>query len=82
MSRLVFTVKSPAAVIVERFELASPDELVYRYTVTDPAYYSQPWTAEYSFVRTTEELYEFACHEGNYSMVGMLSGARREQAQK
>jgi hypothetical protein len=78
----IVTVKSPAAVIVERFELASPDELVYRYTVTDPAYYSQPWTAEYSFVRTTEELYEFACHEGNYSMVGMLSGARREQAQK
>ena len=78
----IVTVKSPAAVVVERFELASPDELVYRYTVTDPAYYSQPWTAEYSFVRTTEELYEFACHEGNYSMVGMLSGARREQAQK
>jgi len=78
----IVTVKSPAAVIVERFELASPDELVYRYTVTDPAYYSKPWTAEYSFVRTTEELYEFACHEGNYSMIGMLSGARREQAQK
>ncbi len=78
----IVTVKSPAAVIVERFELASPDELIYRYTVTDPAYYSKPWTAEYSFVRTTEELYEFACHEGNYSMIGMLSGARREQAQK
>lgn len=78
----IVTVKSPEAVIVERFELASPNELVYRYTVTDPAYYSQPWTAEYSFVRTSEQLYEFACHEGNYSMIGMLSGARREQAEK
>ncbi|HPI48114.1 MAG TPA: hypothetical protein PLH23_07585 [Hyphomonadaceae bacterium] len=78
----IVTVKSPEAVIVERFELVSPNELVYRYTVTDPAYYSQPWTAEYSFVRTSEQLYEFACHEGNYSMIGMLSGARREQAEK
>lgn len=78
----IVTVKSPDAVIVERFELVSPDELVYRYTITDPTYYSQPWTAEYSFVRTSEQLYEFACHEGNYSMAGMLSGARREQAGK
>ncbi len=75
----IVTVTSPDAEIVERFELVTPDELVYRYTITDPAFYSQPWTAEYSFVRTTEKLYEFACHEGNYSMIGMLSGARRQQ---
>lgn len=74
----IITVTSPDAVITERFELVSPDELVYRYTIVDPAYYSQPWTAEYSFVRTADELYEFACHEGDYSMVGMLEGARRQ----
>jgi hypothetical protein len=75
----IVTVTSPDAVITERFELVAPDELVYRYTVVDPAYYSRPWTAEYSLVRTTERMYEFACHEGDYSLAGMLSGARREQ---
>lgn len=74
----IITVTSPDAVITEWFELASPDELVYRYTIVDPAYYSAPWTAEYSFVRTTDKLYEFACHEGDYSMAGMLEGARRQ----
>lgn len=75
----IITVTSPDAEIVERFELVTPNELVYRYTIIDPAYYSEPWTAEYSFVRTAEQLYEFACHEGNYSMIGMLSGARKAQ---
>ena len=75
----IITVTSPAAEIVERFELVSADEVVYCYTITDPAYYSRPWTAEYSLVRTRDQLYEFACHEGNYSLAGMLSGARREQ---
>jgi hypothetical protein len=75
----IVTVTSQDAVITERFELVSPDELVYRYTIVDPAYYSQPWTAEYSFVRTKDRLYEYGCHEGNYSMIGMLSGARRTQ---
>ncbi|MEZ5936957.1 MAG: hypothetical protein R3C52_01905 [Hyphomonadaceae bacterium] len=72
----IVTVLSPDARITERFEYASPDELVYRYTVNDPAYYSEPWTAEYSFVRTRDEIYEFACHEGNYSLTHMLAAAR------
>jgi hypothetical protein len=75
----IVTVTSPQAVIVERFEFAGPDELVYRYTVTDPAYYSSPWTVEYSLVRTRHKMYEYACQEGNYSLPGMLSGARREE---
>jgi hypothetical protein len=75
----IVTVMSPQAVIVERFELAGPDELLYRYTVTDPEYYSAPWTAEYSMVRTKDKMYEYACQEGNYSLPGMLLGARREQ---
>ena len=78
----IVTVLSPEAVITERFELASPNELVYRYTVTDPAYYSEPWTAEYSLTRSADQIYEFACHEGNYSMVGILAGARSDAARK
>jgi hypothetical protein len=75
----IVTVLSPKATITERFELASHDELVYRYTVSDPAYYSEPWTAEYSFRRSNERIYEYACHEGNYSMGGMLAGARADE---
>jgi hypothetical protein len=78
-TRGIITVMSPAARIIERLEFAGPDEVVYRYTISDPAYYSSDWTAEYSLVRTTDEMYEYACHEGNYSMGGMLAGARREQ---
>jgi hypothetical protein len=78
-TRGIITVMSPAAKITERLEFAGPDEVVYRYTISDPAYYSSDWTVEYSLVRTTDEMYEYACHEGNYSMGGMLAGARREQ---
>jgi len=76
----IVTVKSPGARVTERFELVSPNEVVYTYTVNDPAYYSKPWTAQYSLVRTKDQMFEFACHEGNYSMSGMLAGARKEQA--
>lgn len=78
----IVTVTSPMAKIIERLEFNGPDELVYQYTIVDPPYYSRPWTAEYSMVRTSEKMYEFACHEGNYSLSGMLSGARREENQK
>ncbi len=78
----IVTVTSPTAKITERLELNGPDELVYRYTINDPAYYARAWTAEYSMVRTRDQMYEFACHEGNYSLGGMLSGARRDDARK
>lgn len=74
--RGIVTVMSPDARITERFDLVSEDELVYRYTITDPAYYSAPWTVEYSLERTPQDMYEFACHEANYSLRGMLYGAR------
>lgn len=75
----IVTVLSPDARIVERFEYASPDELVYQYTVHDPAYYSEPWTAEYSLLRSDEDIYEYACHAGNYALPHMLAGARQEE---
>jgi hypothetical protein len=78
-TRGIVTVMSSSAKITERFELAGPDELVYRYTIDDPVYYTAPWTAEYAMTRTKEKMYEYACHEGNYSLTHMLSGARLEQ---
>ncbi len=80
-TRGIVTVMSPGAKITERVELAGPDELVYRYTISDPAYYTASWTAEYSMTRTNEPMYEYACHEGNYSLKGMLSGARLVEQQ-
>lgn len=51
------------------------------YTVSDPDHYTQPWTAEVAWVRTSQPLYATACHEANYSLANMLLGARIEEAQ-
>ena len=68
--------------ITERFIRYSDTEIVYRFTVEDSDLYSQPWTAELSFHATDGRLYEYACHEGNYSMPGTLAGARRLEAEQ
>jgi len=62
--------------IIERFSRYSDGEMVYRFTVEDSNLYQQAWTAELSFYATEGRLYEYACHEGNYSMPGSLAGAR------
>lgn len=62
--------------ITERFSRYSDTEIVYRFTVEDDNLYSQPWTAELSYHATEGAMYEYACHEGNYAMPGILAGAR------
>ncbi len=69
--------------IIERFQRWADDEIFYSFTVEDPEQYLQPWTVENSF-RPQSRTYEYACHEGNYAMPGILIGARkreREQAE-
>ncbi|MDT8428294.1 MAG: hypothetical protein RQ757_05970 [Pseudomonadales bacterium] len=68
--------------ITERFSRYSDTEIVYRFTVEDDNLYSQPWTAELSFHATEGPVYEYACHEGNYAMPGILAGARLQEAQE
>ena len=68
--------------LVERFTLTGPDTLDYEMTFTDPATWAAPWTAALPLKRRTQPIYEFACHEGNYSIVGMLRTARLEQARQ
>jgi hypothetical protein len=63
--------------ITERFSRYSDDEIFYQFIVEDPNIYTRTWTAELSFYATDDRLYEYACHEGNYSMPGSLAGARR-----
>ncbi|GAB1268065.1 hypothetical protein NBRC116493_13180 [Aurantivibrio infirmus] len=70
--------------LTERFSRYSDSEIFYQFTIDDPNIYSQPWTAELSFYATEGPVFEYACHEGNYSMEGILAGARlkeREAAQ-
>ncbi|MDF1766285.1 MAG: hypothetical protein P1V29_07875 [Gammaproteobacteria bacterium] len=70
---------SPTGTITERFTRYSDTEIVYQFIVDDSNLYSQPWTAELSFHETDGQMYEYACHEGNYAMPGILAGARRAE---
>jgi len=66
--------------VVERFTRTGPKTLLYRFTVEDPSTWDRSWTGEYPWNATDEKLYEYACHEGNYSLGGMLRGARQKEA--
>ena len=64
--------------LVERFTRVDADTLEYEYTVEDPVTYARQWTASIAMKPVDGDLYEFACHEGNYGMVGILGGARAD----
>jgi len=66
--------------LVERFTRTDAATLTYQMTFTDPATWAAPWTAELPLKRREQPIYEFACHEGNKSIVGMLRTARLEQS--
>ena len=65
--------------VVERFTRKSADMILYQATVEDPTVYTKPWTVEIAMNKTGEPIYEYACHEGNYGMSGILSGIRAEE---
>ena len=62
--------------VVERFTRIGPDALLYRFTVDDPTVWTAPWSGEYVWPATRDRVYEYACHEANYSFRGILGGAR------
>ncbi len=66
--------------VTERFTRVSDDVILYQFTVNDPENYSQSWSGELPMSRTDEKVFEYACHEGNYAMPGILAGARRAEA--
>ena len=63
--------------LIERLTRIDPDTVAYEYTVTDPAVYTAPYTVMMPFRRLDGTLFEYACHEGNYGLYGILAGARR-----
>jgi len=68
--------------LVERFTRTGADTLMYEFTVDDPATFGKPWTAKIPTTRADGVMYEFACHEGNYGMEGILSGGRSAEGIK
>lgn len=65
--------------LTEHFTRTDAHTLVYEFTVNDPTVWTRPWTVSTTMRRTGDALYEYACHEGNYGLAGMLSSARAEE---
>ena len=62
--------------VTERFSRAAKGRLRYQFTVQDPSVWAEPWGGEYEFAALEGQVYEYACHEGNYAMPGILGGSR------
>jgi hypothetical protein len=65
--------------ITERFTRTSPDSILYRATIDDPTVYTKPWTMEVSLEKSEGPVFEFACHEGNRGLAGVLAGERAQE---
>jgi hypothetical protein len=70
---------SQNATLIERFRRVSPEILEYEYTIDDPDTWTAPWSALQTLRHNPLQIYEYACHEGNYGLVNMLRGARLEE---
>ncbi|MGE3507949.1 MAG: hypothetical protein AB7N65_03595 [Vicinamibacterales bacterium] len=76
-----FPVDHATLKVVERFRRLSDDEIDYRFTIENPTMYTRPFTAVLPLMKTTNQIYEYACHEGNHGLEGVLRGARFEERQ-
>ena len=78
----IWTRPSETLRLVEHFARIDADSIEYRITVEDPTTFSQPWTAVIPITRLADgtQIYEYACHEGNYAIPNLLSGARADAA--
>ncbi len=71
---------SPNLRLVERFTRTDADTINYEFTMDDPSAFSKSWTAAIPMTKTEGPIFEYACHEGNYGMTNLLSGARAEES--
>jgi len=67
--------------VTERFTRIAPRQILYRFTVEDPSVYTRPFSGEVALNASRGPIYEYACHEGNYAMPGILAGAREMEKQ-
>jgi hypothetical protein len=66
--------------VVERFSFLDTDTILYRFEVDDSSAFTRPWSGELTFQRSAGPIYEYACHEGNYSLAGMLRSHTQKPA--
>jgi hypothetical protein len=66
--------------VTERFTRVGPHRVLYQFKVNDPTVWDRPWSGEYEFSSSKGRIFEYACHEGNYALEGILSGARADEA--
>ena len=65
--------------VTETFTRVGKNRVFYQYTLDDPTMWDKPWGGEYEFAPLQGVIYEYACHEGNYALPGMLAGARNQE---
>jgi hypothetical protein len=74
---MVFRSASEKLTLTERFTRVNADALMYEFTVNDPLTWVRPWTVQFTMARTSEPVFEYACHEGNYSLPNILKAGRK-----
>jgi hypothetical protein len=71
----------PEGKVIEKITRTGPKTIRYEFTVTDPSLWDVPWGGEFPMELTDQPLFEYACHEGNYALPGILAGAREDERQ-
>ena len=70
---------TPNLKLVEKFTRVDADTLIYEFTVNDPATWTAPWTGRVPLEKLDGEIYEYACHEGNLGLEGIMKGSRADE---
>jgi len=65
--------------VIERFTRVDEETILYQFTIEDPTMWTESWGGEIPINKLHARVYEYACHEGNYSLTGVLSGARYQE---
>jgi hypothetical protein len=68
--------------VTERFTRVAADQILYQFSVEDSAAYTQRWQGEVPMRATQDRIYEYACHEGNYALPGILAGGREQERER
>src|SRR5271170_7376003 len=66
--------------VTERFTRVGPSRILYQFTAADPTVWDRPWSGEYEFSPSKGRIFEYACHEGNYALEGILAGMRADES--
>jgi hypothetical protein len=66
--------------VTERFTRVAPHRILYKFKVEDPTVWDRPWSGEYEFSPSKGRIFEYACHEGNYALAGILAGMRADES--